>query len=291
MASDSLTTPEFVLDEVSITKVIEAILTKMKEHGSVLSRAEDASVWDKIVSGVISGSVADGTDGTKAVPIELLAEIILKGQFLKYKLVTSDQPINEVVLVPEVGTIYLLKKSTTNKATVWMYMQSIDSSYYWLEVAAVELPELNYVDTESEDAISNIVTHIKNQNKDYSDSMNVKAGDIVTAQALTNVLIGLGYVRKTVVAYSKHGGKPISEYVPKPAQDVLYLYQETDDEEDWAAYIAVKNNGKVIWLKLSNDKPIEIDLSGYWSKEELQIISAEKVDEIFNNAVNKVFND
>lgn len=290
----AVTTPEFVLDENSLNKVIEAILTKMKERGSVLSRAEDASIWDKIVTGVINGTLgADVQDaGAKGVPIELLAEMVLKGQFLKYKLVVSDKGIETVVTTPEEGVVYLLKPTTSNKAAVWMYMSDASSSKYWLEIAGVEIPELGMVDTENEDEVTNIITHVKNADKDYSESQNVQASDLVTAQALTNVLIGLGYWRKIIVKYEKHQGTPIAEYYPKPATDALYVYQVSEDDQDWALYVAVKQNGKYAWLKLAGDEqPIEIDLSNYWSKDELKILTEQKAEEIFNNAVNSVFGD
>lgn len=288
----TVATPEFVMDETSMTTIVEAILTKIKERGSVLSRAEDSSIWDKIVSGVISGNLGEeaSTVKEKAVSIELLAEMVVKGQFLRYSLVVSDQSIEKVVTTPEEGVVYLLRGTSATKASVWMYMSNSGGNKYWLEVASVEIPELNYVDTENEDEVQNIITHVKNADKDYSSSQNVGAGDIVTAQALTNVLIGLGYWRKVVVKYEKHQGTPISEYNPKPATDALYVYQNSEDDQDWSLWVAIKQNGKYAWLKLAGEEaPIELDLSNYWSKDELKLLTSEKAQEIFDTAVDKVF--
>lgn len=288
---------QFYVDDETLSLIVEALLIKIKENVNnvVNSSTVDDTVWNTILNGLTNGIVDPEDLGNRPVSIELLAQLIAKGKLLSYELVTGKE-ISEVVTDPKANVIYLLKDPDAvepNLVSMWMNI-SADDQPNWISLGGVKLPEINYVDTESPDSVKNIVAHVRRAETDYTGSANVQPGEIVTAQALTNVLISLGYASKVVIPFEKGQGKTISEVVGKPDVTAFYVYQQSADENDWACYTAAPiingDTTKYVWLKISGAEgtTVEVDLSNYWSKDELKPITAEKVTEIVDAAAEKV---
>lgn len=295
--NDVMNVQQFFADEQTLSLIVEAILAKIKSSSNALtSDAVEESVWNNIVTGLTKGLVNEASVAGKGVSTELLAEVIVKGKFLSYSLVMSADPIETAVSVPELNTIYLLKNPDAEDSNVSMWMRAIiNDAEDWISLGGVKMPELKYVDVENPDSVNNIVAHVKRGEIDYEGSKNVQPDEIVTAQALTNVLVGLGYANKIVVPFERSQGKTISEVIGRPMMNTFYVYQQSADENDWACYTAAPIiNGdvtKYVWLKISGAEgsaPVEVDLSNYWSKDELKPITAEQVTTIIERASTNV---
>lgn len=285
-------TQEFFIDEVSLGLIVEAILNKVKENIAdvVTKNATDPAVWETIVNGLSKGTVG-AEAGDKAVSVALLAEVIAKAKHLDYQLVDGID-IEAAVTDPKENTIYLMRDPDAEDRThASIHVHTAEG---WISAGGVKMPALVMVDTETPDDVNNIILHVQCGETDYSGSTNVHPEEIITAQALTNVLVGLGLAAKKVIPYSENAGKSISEHVGTPAMNTFYAYQQSEDENDWAMYTAVPvtsgSTTKNIWLKISGAEgtTVEVDLSNYWSKDELKPITAEKVTEIVDAAAEKV---
>ncbi len=305
------TVGKFYLDPDSLELIVEALLTKIKDNmisAAVTSGNTDETVWATLLQGLTKGVLGETDLASKAVSLELLAAIIAKGKFVSYEGVIG-KTIEETVTTPVDGTIYLLKDpdTTGTNVTMWMHM-AIGGVVDWFSLGSVDLPEIHYVDTDSPDSVKNIVSHINRGETDYSGSANVQPGEIVTAQVLTNVLVQLGYGKKKMIPFSEGQGKPISEVVGKPDVNTFYCYQQTADNNDWAVYTAAAivtttpgegegvepvTTTSYVWLKISGAEggaAVEVDLSNYWTKDELKPLTAEVINTAVNNAFERVEN-
>lgn len=300
--------PQFYLDEESLGLIVEALLVKIKENvnGSLTSNGLDSDVWENLLSGLVKGIVDPKDVAIKGVSLELLAAVISKGGFLSYKpLVGKD--ITTLVTDPATNVIYLLKDpdDEENNVSVWMYTPTEDGDP-WLHLAGIKVPQITFVDTEGPDDINNIVAHVRRGETDFSGSDNVHSEEIVNAQVLTEVLVKLGYSSKIVINFDKGQGRPITEVVGKPAVNAFYVYQQSADENDWAVYTAAPiintvpaadedseptTTTKYVWLKISGAQgsaPVEIDMSNYWSKDELKPLTADVITSAVEAASEKV---
>ena len=290
---DEKMTP-FYLDEAGLSLIVEALLAKIKENvkPAITKDGTEEVVWNTLVSGLSKGIIGETDNAKKAVSAELLAEIIAKAKFIRYEIVNGTD-VATAVTAPESNVIYLLKTDPAkNSVSMWMNIEA-DGTSGWVSLGVAELPELKVIT--GNDSINNVVSHVNRNDTDYSSSTNVQAEDLVTAESLTKVLVGLGYSKKKVIPYSESQGKTISETVGEPDVNTIYAFQQTDDDNDWAVYTAAPTKGdsntKYVWLKISGAEgsaPVEIDLSNYWSKNELTALSADDITSIVQAASEKV---
>lgn len=294
---DEKLTP-YYLDEESLGLIVEALLNKIKQNVSatITSDNTEHDLWETIANGLPEGIFGASDTANKAVSAELVSEIFKRGAYLSYTFVEGES-IETTVTAPKAGRVYLLRADNTkSNVSMWMYATSDTGESKWLSLGVAELPELKVIDTTNSDSVNNVVSHVTRKDSDYSSSTNVQAGDLVTAESLTKVLIGLGYAKKRVIPYSESQGKTISETVGEPDVNTIYAFQQTDDSNDWAVYTAAPTSASAgspqyVWLKISGAEggaPVEVDLSNYWSKSELTALSADDITSIVQQASEKV---
>lgn len=276
----------YVADDKAMNIVVNALLTKMED--SVASGGMDEETWNKFVDSLTKGVVENNAVLKKVISVELLATVLNKGQFITAEVVQGTDIVSAVE-TPDVNTLYLLHdpNATTNNLTIWVWVTSKTSGGKvvgtWYSLANAEIPEFTTVNTSDPDHVNNIVSHIRRGTDSYNSSANVRGYDLVSAKALTQVLIRLGTCNKVVIPYEPNA--TIADIITEPNVNTMYIYQETKSDDSWAMYsIMMNDDGKTYkWIRLTG-KVEGPDLSKYWSKEELTVVTSEEITAMVNNA-------
>lgn len=285
--------PTYFADDKTMNIVVNALLTKMEE--AVADGGMDPEAWNKFVENLTKGVVEDNSILKKVISVDLLATVLAKGRFITCEVV-EGATIEEAVDTPDTETLYLLNDPnvTANNLTIWMYITSKTASGRdigtWYSLANVDVPEFTTVNTTNPDHVNNIISHIRRGVSDYNSSANVRGYDLVTAKALTKVLIGLGHANKVVVPYEPQG--TIGDIVKEPDSNAYYVYQQSPSSDDWAIYTFIKISEEAdgYWVKLTdpNVNKEAVDMNNYWSKDELQLIDKDQIIAMVDSAADAV---
>lgn len=84
-------------------------------------------------------------------------------------------------------------------------------------------------------------------------------------------------------------GKSIKEMVTEPQTNTIYMFKESDEDDNWDMYIyaevVVDGTSKLTWVTLGKYTPgAAPDMTGYWSKTELVAMPESVIQEAFNAA-------
>ena len=142
-----------------------------------------------------------------------------------------------------------------------------------------------------------IVKHILQEMEDNKiNTVNTLVGsdnnDVPTVKAVKDALANIDSVDHVVV--QSVDGKSINEMVTKPQTNTIYMFKESEEDDDWDVYIyapvVVEGESKLTWVTLGKckytpDISVEApDLTGYWSKEELVPMPESVIQEVFDAA-------
>ena len=304
MSSDQVenteTEKKYFLDDESLSKVVEALLIKVK--ASIPPVIEDNDFdseedWNLFLTNFLCNVDTDYDDN--AVSVETLKKIF-KDAKVSNLVAVEGTDIESAVDLPLDNALYILTDSKTQTNKLYGYVED-----EWIEIKSSnnETPEFEVVDTTSNDSVNNIVAHVNKSNTSLEGSTNVQPDQLVTAQALLNTLIDLAYARVISIPYSESKGRKINEIYPKPNVNSVYLYQ-MKDKDSWALYTVTasvnNNNTSYTWVQMgvtnnitvnsgaTGSETVSSDLKNYWSKDELVPITEDEIINIVNTVAEKV---
>lgn len=279
----------FYLDSKSLSKIIEAVFVKVK--GSIkeplMVKDLDETELELLLLNINDNYSTDKDNS--AVSIDLLSEIISALKLSSVRMV-SGNAIDEAVEMPNSRNLYIF--STPEDPTNYgLYMYQNDA---WVCILAPKSKnDLALIDTTKPDSVDNVVSHVNRKETNYSGSANAQPEDVISVQALTNILISLSYSKTVNIPYSADTAeKSISEVVTKPAVNTIYVYQESEVETDWSVWTVattvVDGVTKYNWIQISgsdsSSSATEVNLTNYWSKDELVPITDEEITSIVDTA-------
>lgn len=279
----------YYLDSKALSKVIEAVFTKVKTSIKQPLMVKDLDETDlEILLLNIRDNLSNNKDN-EIVSVDLLSEI-LAGLELSSVQVVSGDTIDEAVELPKSSNLYIF--STTDDPTNYGFYVYKDDQWVTI-IAPKSKDDLTLIDTTKTDSVDNVVAHINRKETSYVGSSNAQPEEAISVQALTNILIALSYSKTQSIPYvAANEGKLISEVVTKPAANTIYTYQESDDDSDWSVWTTattvVDGVQKFNWIKISgkdgSGSAVEVNLSNYWSKDELVPITDDEITAIVNEA-------
>ena len=284
---------KYYLDSPALSKIVEAILTKVKDYVKQPLMVKDLTETDLEVLLLNIRDNLNSQNDADIVSVDLLAEILNSLELSSVQVVSGDS-IEEAAVLPNSKNLYIFS-ATDDPDNYGFYVYKDDK---WVTIIAPKSKnDITLIDTTKADSVDNVVAHVNRKDSSYAGSANAQPEEAITVQALTNILIALSYSKTQQIPYVEaNKDKLISEVVTKPSANTIYVYQESEDETDWSVWTVatteLDGQTKFNWVKISgkegSSSGVEVNLSNYWSKDELVAITDEEITAIVDAAADKV---